>query len=60
MIAFFSDRNYAVSIVKACELACIDKFIEQQPKKYETYIERVGTNVSGCQKQALCIESAIL
>ncbi|MCR5743506.1 MAG: ABC transporter ATP-binding protein/permease [Lachnospiraceae bacterium] len=45
---------------RACALACADEFIEQMPDKYETYIEQGGTNVSGGQKQRLCIARALL
>lgn len=45
---------------KACELACADEFINRMPKGYETYIEQGGSNVSGGQKQRLCIARALL
>lgn len=44
----------------ACELACADEFIERMPDKYNTHIEQGGTNVSGGQKQRLCIARALL
>ena len=46
--------------VQACRLACADDFIQQFPDKYDTYIEQGGTNVSGGQKQRLCIARALL
>ena len=45
---------------KACRLACADEFIEKMPDGYNTYIEQGGTNVSGGQKQRLCIARALL
>ncbi|MBR5046891.1 MAG: ABC transporter ATP-binding protein [Eubacterium sp.] len=46
--------------VKACQLACADEFIDKLPDGYNTYIEQGGTNVSGGQKQRLCIARALL
>lgn len=47
-------------IITACKLACADEFISQFPNEYDTYIEQGGANVSGGQKQRLCIARALL
>lgn len=47
-------------LVTACKLACADEFIEKFPNGYDTYIEQGGSNVSGGQKQRLCIARALL
>ena len=53
------DANDA-EIVEACKQACADEFIERFPDKYQTHIEQGGNNVSGGQKQRLCIARALL
>ncbi len=47
-------------IIEACKLAQADEFVQRFPEKYDTYIEQGGTNVSGGQKQRLCIARALL
>ena len=47
-------------LVQACQMACADEFISQFPDGYDTYIEQGGANVSGGQKQRLCIARALL
>lgn len=47
-------------LVQACKLACADEFISKLPNGYDTYIEQGGANVSGGQKQRLCIARALL
>ena len=46
--------------IEACKMACADEFIETFPDKYNTHIEQGGTNVSGGQRQRLCIARALL
>jgi ATP-binding cassette subfamily B protein len=47
-------------IKHACRLACADEFVENFPDRYNTHIEQGGSNVSGGQKQRLCIARALL
>lgn len=57
----WGDKNATIDeCIKACKMACADDFIESFPDKYNTYIEQGGTNVSGGQKQRLCIARALL
>lgn len=57
----WGDRNATEEeCVRACKLACADDFIQTFPDKYNTHIEQGGTNVSGGQKQRLCIARALL
>ncbi len=57
----WGDKDATVEdCVRVCRLACADEFINQFPDGYETYIEQGGTNVSGGQKQRLCIARALL
>ncbi len=57
----WGDENATEEEVKrVCKLAQADEFIQKFPKKYDTYIEEGGTNVSGGQKQRLCIARALL
>lgn len=57
----WGDKNASEEeCIRACQLACADEFIQKMPNKYETHIEQGGTNVSGGQKQRLCIARALL
>ena len=57
----WADKNAGKEeCIRVCKLACADEFIEKLPDGYETYIEQGGSNVSGGQKQRLCIVRALL
>ena len=57
----WGNKDASLDEVKhVCKLACADEFIELRPEGYNTYIEQGGTNVSGGQKQRLCIARALL
>lgn len=57
----WGDKNATTDeCINACKMACADDFIESFPDKYNTYIEQGGTNVSGGQKQRLCIARVLL
>lgn len=57
----WGDKNATTDeCIEACKMACADDFIVSFPDKYNTYIEQGGTNVSGGQKQRLCIARALL
>lgn len=57
----WGDKNATEEECKrACRLACADEFIDRFPDGYNTYIEQGGSNVSGGQKQRLCIARALL
>ena len=57
----WGDKNASDDeLVRVCKLAQADEFINSFPDKYDTYIEQGGTNVSGGQKQRLCIARALL
>lgn len=57
----WGDKNATTDeCIEVCKMACADDFIDSFPDKYNTYIEQGGTNVSGGQKQRLCIARALL
>ena len=57
----WGNKDASLDEVKhVCHLACADEFVDLMPKGYDTYIEQGGTNVSGGQKQRLCIARALL
>lgn len=57
----WGDKNATdEELIEACKLAQADEFISQFPEEYDTYLEQGGTNVSGGQKQRLCIARALL
>ena len=57
----WGDENASMEDIKeACHIACVDEFIDRLPDGYDTQIDEGGVNVSGGQKQRLCIARAIL